>query len=75
EILLLAQQPKEAREQFEIALLRHEDRAHALIGAARAHARSGNVQDAVAAYAEFVDQWQGDPKVLREARDYLAHAR
>ncbi len=75
EILLLAKQPKQAGEQFEIALLRHEDRAHALIGAARANARSGNGGHAADAYAEFVDQWQGDPNVLREARDYLAHAR
>ncbi|MGH8533279.1 MAG: hypothetical protein ACREV1_11300, partial [Gammaproteobacteria bacterium] len=75
EILLLAKRPKEAREQFKIALLRHEDRAHALIGAARANARSGNGEYAADAYAEFVDQWQGDPNVLREARDYLTHAR
>jgi len=75
EILLLAKQPKEAGEQFEIALLRHEDRVHALIGAARASARSGNHEVAADAYAEYVNQWQGDPSVLAEARDYLTHVR
>jgi tetratricopeptide (TPR) repeat protein len=71
EILLLAKRPKEAGEQFEIALLWHKNRAHALIGAARASERSGNREDAADAYAEFVDQWQGDPSILGEARDYL----
>ncbi|MGH9961897.1 MAG: hypothetical protein ACREBC_33015 [Pyrinomonadaceae bacterium] len=46
-----------------------------MIGAARANARSGNGEDAADAYAEFVNQWHGDPNVLHEAQDYLAHAR
>lgn len=46
--------------QSEIALLRHEDRAHSLIGSARAAAKNGDRDLALAAYSEFVRHWKGD---------------
>jgi tetratricopeptide (TPR) repeat protein len=74
EILLRAGRPREAAEQFRIALLRQPNRARSLLGSARAAAKSGDAAGASSAYAKLLDQWQqadeGLPE-LREARDYL----
>jgi tetratricopeptide (TPR) repeat protein len=74
EILLRAGKPKEAAEQFQIALLRQPNRARALLGLARASAQSGDAATARATYTKFLDQWKdadADLPELREARDYL----
>jgi tetratricopeptide (TPR) repeat protein len=78
EILLQAGRPREAAEQFRIALLRQPNRARSLLGAARAAAKSGYTAGAASAYAKLLDQWQqadeGLPEV-REARDFLTKAK
>jgi tetratricopeptide (TPR) repeat protein len=78
EILLRAGRPREAAEQFRIALLRQPNRARSLLGAARAAAKSGDTAGAASAYAKLLEQWQqadeGLPEV-REARDYLTKAK
>jgi tetratricopeptide (TPR) repeat protein len=77
EILLSANRPKEAAEQFGIALLRQPNRARSLLGAARASAKSGDTKAALEAYSKLVRQWnQADPNLpeLREAQDYLKQA-
>jgi tetratricopeptide (TPR) repeat protein len=77
EILLRASRPKEAAEQFARSLLRQPDRAHSLIGAARAAARSGDREGAASLYSEFLRQWQpadAPRPELREAQDYLKQA-
>ncbi|MGH8579058.1 MAG: hypothetical protein ACREVK_02685 [Gammaproteobacteria bacterium] len=76
EILLQAKRPNDAAREFSTSRLRHEDRAHSLIGTARAAARSGDRDSALAAYSEFVRQWKGDKSQPdpREARDFLACA-
>jgi Tfp pilus assembly protein PilF len=77
EILLRAERPREAVEQFKLALLRQPNRARSLLGAARAAAQTGNQSGAFTAYSALVDQWkQADSNLveLREARDYLKQA-
>ncbi|HLF84496.1 MAG TPA: tetratricopeptide repeat protein, partial [Blastocatellia bacterium] len=77
EILLSANRPKEAAEQFGIALLRQPNRARSLLGVARAAAKTGDTKAALEAYSRLVRQWnQGDPNLpeLREAQDYLKQA-
>ena len=77
EILLSASRPKEAAEQFGIALLRQPNRARSLLGAARAAAKSGDTKTALIAYSKLLQQWnQADPNLteLREAQDYLKQA-
>ena len=74
EILLRAEKPKEAVEQFQIALLRQPNRARSLLGLARAAAQSGDSAMAHATYIKLLQQWkQADEGLaeLREARDYL----
>lgn len=77
EILLSANRPKEAAEQFGIALLRQPNRARSLLGSARAAAKNGDTKAALEAYSKLVNQWsqadQGLPE-LREAQDYLKQA-
>jgi tetratricopeptide (TPR) repeat protein len=78
EILLSAGRPKEAGEQFGIALLRQPNRARSLLGIARAAAKSGDTRAAMEAYSKLLRQWnQSDPNLpeLREAQDYLKQAR
>ena len=78
EILLRAGKPKEAREQFQTALLRQPNRARSLLGVARAAAQSGDAQTASATYAKLLEQWQlADTGLaeLREAQDYLKQAK
>lgn len=77
EILLRADRPKEAAQQFATSLRRHPNRARSLLGAARAAAKNGDPQGAAHAYAQFSREWQqGDAKVreLLEAQDYLKRA-
>jgi hypothetical protein len=77
EILLRADRPKEAAQQFATSLRRHPNRARSLLGAARAAAKNGDPQGAAHAYVQFSRQWQqGDAKVreLLEAQDYLKRA-
>lgn len=78
EILLAANRPKEAAEQFGVALLRQPNRARSLLGLARASAKGGDTKAALEAYSKFSRQWnQADPNLpeLREAQDYLKQAR
>lgn len=73
EILLHADRPKEALEQFDISLRRHPNRARSLLGAARAATSSGDTKRAANFYAQFARQWQqADLQLpeLREAQDY-----
>jgi tetratricopeptide (TPR) repeat protein len=77
EILLSANRPKEAAEQFAIALSRQPNRARSLLGAARAAVKSGDTKAALAAYSRLVQQWnQADQNLpeLREAQDYMKQA-
>ena len=77
EILLSANRPKEAAEQFVIALLRQPNRARSLLGLARASAKSGDQKAALESYSKLARQWnQADPNLpeLREAQDYLKQA-
>jgi predicted Zn-dependent protease len=77
EILLRANRPKEAAEQFATALLRQPNRARSLLGAARAAAQSGNAKMAAEIYSTLLRQWQqADAQLaeLREAQDYLKQA-
>jgi Tfp pilus assembly protein PilF len=73
EILLRADKPREAAEQFKIALQRQPNRARSLLGAARAAAQSGNQSAALNFYTALLEQWkQADTDLveLREAREY-----
>lgn len=77
EILLSANRPKEAAQQFEKALLRQPNRARSLLGAARAAAGAGDTKAALEAYSRVVKQWsQADANLpeRREIQDYLKQA-
>jgi tetratricopeptide (TPR) repeat protein len=77
EILLSANRPKEAAQQFEKSLLRQPNRARSLLGAARAAAAAGDTKAALEAYSTIVKQWsQADANLpeRREANDYLKQA-
>jgi hypothetical protein len=77
EILLAANRPTEAAEQFGIALLRQPNRARSLLGLARAASKSGDTKTAVETFSKLIQQWsnadQNLPE-LREAQDYLKQA-
>ena len=78
EILLRAEKPQEAAEQFKISLQRQPNRARSLLGAARAAAQSGLQPSALSSYSALLEQWkQADTNLLelREARDYLKQAK
>jgi tetratricopeptide (TPR) repeat protein len=78
EIWLRAGRPREAAEEFGIALLRQPNRARSLLGLARAAAKSGDPAGSASAYTKLLDQWQqADESLpeLREARDYLKRAK
>jgi tetratricopeptide (TPR) repeat protein len=78
EIWLRAGRPREAAEEFGIALLRQPNRARSLLGLARAAAKSGDPAGSASAYKKLLDQWQqADESLpeLREARDYLKRAK
>jgi tetratricopeptide (TPR) repeat protein len=75
EILLRAGRPKEAAEQFRIALLRQPNRARSLLGAARAARESGDQTTAAAGYANLARVWQkADAQLpaLKEVQDQSA---
>jgi tetratricopeptide (TPR) repeat protein len=77
EILLSANRPKEAAEQFGIALQRQPNRARSLLGLARAAAKNGDQKAALELYSRLARQWnQADPNLpeLREAQDFLKQA-
>jgi tetratricopeptide (TPR) repeat protein len=77
EILLRANRPKEAAQQFATALTRQPNRARSLLGAARAAAQSGDAKYAAEIYSALLRQWQqADAQLaeLREAQDYLKQA-
>jgi tetratricopeptide (TPR) repeat protein len=74
EILLRADKPADAIEQFNVALLRQPNRARSLLGLARAAAKLGDRAAASAAYQKLLTQWQqadADLSELKEAQDYL----
>jgi tetratricopeptide (TPR) repeat protein len=74
EILLRAEKPDAAIEQFNRALLRQPNRARSLLGLARAYARQGNRATAVQTYLRFLNQWQrADENLpeLREAKEFV----
>jgi tetratricopeptide (TPR) repeat protein len=58
EVFLEKNQPAEARQQFELALLRAPRRARSLLGEARAAAQSGDSPAAQRIYAELRRIWQ-----------------
>jgi hypothetical protein len=77
EMLLPAQRPQEAAEQFATSLRRHKQRARSLLGAARAAAQSGDVKGATHFYGQFAQQWQQADVQLpewREAQEFLQQA-
>jgi tetratricopeptide (TPR) repeat protein len=77
EILLRANRPKEAAQQFASSLLRQPNRARSLLGAARAAAQGGDAKTAAEIYSTLLRQWQqADAQLaeLREAQDYLKQA-
>jgi tetratricopeptide (TPR) repeat protein len=74
EILLQANRPKEAAQQFATSLLRQPNRARSLLGAARAAAQSGDANVAARIYSDLLRQWQqADAQLaeLREVQDYV----
>jgi tetratricopeptide (TPR) repeat protein len=78
EILLRANRPKEAAQQFALALARQPNRARSLLGAARAAAQGGDTKEAAVAYSKLLKIWsQADAgsNELREAQDYLKQPR
>ena len=78
EILLRADKPEAAAEQFKVSLLRQPNRARSLIGSARAAAQMRDQSAAAANYKKLLEQWQladeGLPE-LTEAREYLKKAK
>lgn len=77
EILLQADHPREAAEQFAISLQRHPNRARSLLGVARAFAQAGDVQRATRFYERFRQQWEDARSELPElgvARSYTKRA-
>jgi tetratricopeptide (TPR) repeat protein len=77
EILLQANRPKEAAEQFAVALQRQPNRARSLLGRARAAAAAKDDAAATAAYRDLLRHWQrADPALaeLREARSFVEQA-
>ena len=74
ELLLRADKPEQAAEQFRTSLLRQPNRARSLLGAARAAAKTGDRAGAEAIYEKLLAQWQqadADLPELKEAREYL----
>ena len=77
EILLQAGKPKEAAEQFAVALQRQPNRARALLGQARAAAAAKDDAAATNAYRDLLRHWQrADASLaeLREARSFVDQA-
>ncbi len=75
EILLQSGRPKEAAEQFAIALERQPNRGRSLIGLARAAAKQGDAKTARETYAKFLEQWKQADAQLPEAKEAQAYLR
>jgi hypothetical protein len=73
EILLQAQRPADAAQQFATALYRYPNRARALLGAARAAAQHGERAQAVDAYTQLLQQWQPGDVPLPERQEAQAY--
>ena len=74
EILLRANRPKEAAQQFATALSRQPNRTRSLLGAARAAAQAGDKKEAADAYAKLsriLAPADADLPERREALNYL----
>jgi len=74
EILLHADQPKHATEQFLISLKRHPNRASTLLGLARAAMKNKKSDEATHFYTELLRQWSHADALLadlQEAKQYL----
>ncbi len=69
EVLIRAGKPKEAAEQFSVALKRQPNRARALLGFARAAAMTGDKAQAETAYANFKKMWQHADSGLPEMKE------
>lgn len=77
ELLLHAGRPREAAEQFAVALQRQPNRARSLLGRARAAAAAKDGAAAATAYRDLLRHWQrADSSLneLREARSYVEQA-
>ncbi len=59
EILLDLGRPADAIERFETSLLQMPNRPRSLLGVARAHAATGNDEDAAKAYEKLTEVWAG----------------
>jgi tetratricopeptide (TPR) repeat protein len=78
EIYWRANRPKEAAQQFAIALSRQPNRARSLLGAARAAIQSGDTKEATVAYSRLLKIWaqaDANSSEMREAQDYLKQSR
>jgi Flp pilus assembly protein TadD len=72
-MLLSLGQPKLARTQFELALLRAPKRALSMLGLARAYSEMGDVAAAKDAYMRLWEMWSGaDPSILKALDDSVA---
>ena len=75
EVLLEVGQPAEAAKAFEASLLRMPNRARSLLGAARAHAKAGQREQAAERYAKLKEIWKGAESLpgYREAERFLSN--
>jgi tetratricopeptide (TPR) repeat protein len=74
EVLLETGNPGEAAKAFEACLLRMPNRAHSLLGSARAHAAAGDRATASERFRKLVEIWGGHEELpgYQEAERYLA---
>jgi tetratricopeptide (TPR) repeat protein len=68
EVLLDAQRPKEAREAFELALVRTPQRTQPLVGLARAEKAAGDNPAALETTAKLRSIWHGADHIPDEVR-------
>jgi len=74
EVLLVTGNPAEAAKAFEASLLRMPNRAHSLLGSARAYAAAGNRATASERFQKLVEIWGGHEELpgYQEAQRYLS---
>ena len=74
EVLLETGNPSEAAKVFEASLLRMPNRAHSLLGSARAHAAAGDRATASERFQKLVEIWGGHKELpgYQEAERYLS---
>jgi tetratricopeptide (TPR) repeat protein len=74
EVLLETGNPGEAAKAFEASLLRMPNRAHSLLGSARAHAAAGDRATAAERFQKLTEIWSGheDLPGYQEAKRFLA---